>query len=66
MQNCPWVIARLGVDSKSRIVARFMNRQDAEDSLRLLNRLMRRHQADNPSLIFVVCFISPEEAAISA
>lgn len=59
MQNCPWVIARLGVEEKSRIVARFMNRQDADDSLRLLLRLIRRHDPDCRTT-FVVAFITPE------
>jgi hypothetical protein len=41
-QHRPWAICRLGVASeKNRVVARFANRQDADDYLRSLYRLMR-------------------------
>lgn len=37
----PWVICRLGVPDDSRIVARFVNKQDAEDDLRTLTRFVK-------------------------
>lgn len=56
----PWVIARLGVNSKSRIVSRFANRQDADDSLRMIHKFTARH-VENPGATFVVCFVPPDE-----
>lgn len=37
----PWVICRLGAPESSRIVARFVNRQDAEDDLRTITRFIK-------------------------
>lgn len=36
----PWVICRLGASDDSRIVARFVNKQDAEDDLRTITRFI--------------------------
>ena len=36
----PWVICRLGVPDDSRIIARFANKQDAEDDLRTITRFI--------------------------
>lgn len=37
----PWVICRLGVKSSSRVIRRYVNRQDAEDDLRTMNRFLK-------------------------
>lgn len=37
----PWVICRLGAPDNSRIVARFANKQDAEDDLRTITRFVK-------------------------
>jgi hypothetical protein len=37
-QNHPWVIVKTVVITQSHIVARFANRQDADDHLRFLRR----------------------------
>jgi hypothetical protein len=34
----PWVIAMLGASSQTRIIQRYVNRQDAEDALRFINK----------------------------
>jgi hypothetical protein len=46
MKNCiphpkPWVICRLGVKPPSRIIRRYVNRQDAEDDLRVMTRFVK-------------------------
>ncbi len=50
----PWTIVRLLPDARRYTVARFFNRQDAEDHLRLLNRFM-------PAAEFEVHFDVPTE-----
>ena len=56
-QHYSWAIARLGAaNEKSRIVGRYVNRQDAEDSLRLLKRFLRRV----PNIHFVLIFIEDD------
>ena len=45
----PWAIIRLLPDARRYTVARFYNRQDAEDHRRLLNRFM-------PTAEFIVLF----------
>lgn len=37
----PWVICRLGAPDDSRIIARFVNKQDAEDDLRTITRFVK-------------------------
>lgn len=37
----PWVICRLGVKSTKRIIRRYVNRQDAEDDLRMMTRFVK-------------------------
>lgn len=37
----PWVICRLGAADNNRIVARFVNKQDAEDDLRTITRFVK-------------------------
>lgn len=37
----PWVICRLGAPDDSRIIARFANKQDAEDDLRKITRFVK-------------------------
>ncbi len=34
----PWVIAMLGASAQTRIIQRYVNRQDAEDALRFINK----------------------------
>jgi hypothetical protein len=62
-QFYPWAIARLGApDEKSRIVGRFMNRQDAEDSLRLLDRMTRLlKKKSTDRVVFVIIFDAAED-----
>jgi hypothetical protein len=50
----PWAISRLLPDARQYTVARFFNRQDAEDHRRFLNRFM-------PAAEFVVLFDVPNE-----
>lgn len=37
----PWVICRLGVKPHKRVIRRYVNRQDAEDDLRLMTRFVK-------------------------
>ena len=50
----PWAIMRLLPDARRYTVARFYNRQDAEDHRRFLNRFM-------PASEFAVLFDVPDE-----
>jgi hypothetical protein len=50
----PWAIIRLLPDARRYTVARFYNRQDAEDHRRLLNRFM-------PAAEFEILFDVPNE-----
>jgi hypothetical protein len=50
----PWAISRLLPDARQYTVARFFNRQDAEDHRRFLNRFM-------PAAEFEVVFDVPNE-----
>ena len=50
----PWAISRLLPDARQYTVARFFNRQDAEDHRRFLNRFM-------PAAEFVILFDVPNE-----
>lgn len=50
----PWAIFRVLPDSKYYAVARFRNRQDAHDHLRMLNRYM-------PCSVFEIVFDMPHE-----
>jgi hypothetical protein len=50
----PWAIVRLLPDARRYTVARFVNRQDAEDHLRFLNRFI-------PAAKFEVIFDVPNE-----
>jgi hypothetical protein len=50
----PWAIARILPDARHYIVARFFNRQDAEDHKRVLQRFM-------PAAVFEIVFDSPDE-----
>jgi hypothetical protein len=52
-----WTIAIALPDAKQRTVARFCNRQDAEDHLRVLRRFV-------PSATFEIVFNPPEQALI--
>lgn len=52
--NRPWAIVRLLPNAKVYIVARFRNRQDAHDHLRVLNRFM-------PAAEFEIIFDEEEE-----
>lgn len=51
----PWAIVRLLPDARRYTVARFFNRQDAEDRLRVLHRFM-------PAAEFEVIFDIPDES----
>ncbi|MBN3923210.1 hypothetical protein [Nostoc sp. NMS4] len=53
-QNQPWAIARTVVITQSQIVARFANRQDAEDHLRFLRRTI-------PNGGFEIMFEPPDD-----
>ncbi|MFM6139234.1 MAG: hypothetical protein ACKPE3_38760 [Sphaerospermopsis kisseleviana] len=53
-QNHPWVIVRTVTITESHTVARFANRQDAEDHLRFLRRTI-------PNGCFEIMFESPED-----
>jgi hypothetical protein len=37
----PWCICRLGAEPPTRVIRRYVNRQDAEDDLRMVNRFVR-------------------------
>ena len=50
----PWAIARILPSAKAYIVARFRNRQDADDHLRVLYRFI-------PSATFEIVFDIPDE-----
>ena len=50
----PWAIARILPSTKAYIVARFRNRQDADDHLRVLYRFI-------PSATFEIVFDIPDE-----
>ena len=50
----PWAIMRLLPDARRYTVARFYNRQDAEDHRRFLNRFM-------PASEFAILFDVPDE-----
>lgn len=55
-QPRPWCIIRLGaIHEKSQVVARFFNRSDAEDYLRVLGRFLRL-KGEEVLSSFVVCF----------
>ena len=53
-QNHPWVILQTVVITQTHTVARFANRQDAEDHLRVLRRFI-------PNGVFDIMFESPDE-----
>ncbi|NET55683.1 MAG: hypothetical protein F6K47_05785 [Symploca sp. SIO2E6] len=40
LQDCPWAVVRILPKCQRCIVARYRNRQDAHDSLRLLRRFV--------------------------
>jgi putative acetyltransferase len=50
----PWAIARIMPTAKAYIVARFRNRQDADDHLRVLHRFI-------PAAEFDIIFDPPQE-----
>ena len=50
----PWAIARILPQAKVYIVARFRNRQDADDHKRVLRRFI-------PSAVFEIIFDPPNE-----
>lgn len=50
----PWLVVRLLATKKPYIVARFANRQDADDHLRFLRRFI-------PHAAFQVMFEAPEQ-----
>jgi hypothetical protein len=50
----PWAIARILPDARHYIVARFFNRQDADDHKRILQRFI-------PAAEFEIMFDSPDE-----
>ena len=49
LQNCPWAVVRILPKCQRCIVARYRNRQDAHDSLRLLRRFI-------PAAVFELIF----------
>ncbi len=53
-ENRPWAIARLLPNAQAIIVARFHNRQDADDHKRLLHRFI-------PNAEFEIIFDAPNE-----
>lgn len=53
-QNHPWVIVKTVVITQSHTVARFANRQDAEDHLRFLRRTI-------PNGNFEIMFQPPDD-----
>jgi len=48
-KDCPWVVVRILPKCQRYIVARYRNRQDADDSLRLLRRFI-------PKAVFELIF----------
>jgi hypothetical protein len=50
----PWAITRILPDARHYIVARFFNRQDAEDHTRVLQRFI-------PAAVFEIVFDAPDE-----
>jgi putative acetyltransferase len=50
----PWAIARILPNAKTCIIARFRNRQDADDHKRVLHRFI-------PKAVFEVIFDPPNE-----
>jgi hypothetical protein len=50
----PWHLVLLLPESKHHVLTRFRNRQDAEDQLRAIRRLM-------PDVVFEVVFCPPEQ-----
>ncbi len=52
--DCPRAIARILPTAKAYIVARFRNRQDADDQLRVLHRFI-------PAAVFEIIFDPPNE-----
>jgi hypothetical protein len=53
-QSHPWIILQTVVITQTHTVARFANRQDAEDHLRVLRRFI-------PDGVFDIMFESPEQ-----
>jgi hypothetical protein len=51
----PWLIVLIQIDAPHSVIARFRNRQDANDQLRALQRFM-------PTTQFEVIFEPPEES----
>lgn len=49
LQDCPWAVVRILPKCQRYIVARYRNRQDAHDSLRLLRRFV-------PGAVFELIF----------
>jgi hypothetical protein len=49
LQDCPWAVVRILPKCQRYIVARYRNRQDADDSLRLLRRFI-------PTAVFELIF----------
>jgi putative acetyltransferase len=49
LQDCPWAVVRILPKCQRCIVARYRNRQDANDSLRLLRRFI-------PAAVFELIF----------
>jgi hypothetical protein len=49
LQDCPWAVVRILPKCQRCIVARYRNRQDAHDSLRLLRRFI-------PAAVFELIF----------
>lgn len=54
LQDCPWAVVRILPKCQRCIVARYRNRQDAHDSLRLLRRFI-------PVAVFELIFESAVE-----
>lgn len=50
----PWMIVILGASAQTRIIRRYLNRQDAEDDIKTMQRFL-------PSKRFVVAFDVVEE-----
>ncbi|MEQ8971499.1 MAG: hypothetical protein RIE73_14025 [Coleofasciculus sp. C1-SOL-03] len=49
LQDCPWAVVRILPKCQRCVVARYYNRQDADDSLRLLRRFI-------PAAVFELIF----------
>lgn len=52
--GCPWAVVRILPNCQRYTVARYRNRQDADDSLRLLQRFI-------PTAVFELIFDPPAE-----